>query len=69
MKNLCFLQSLLDLNAPEKQSLFPAFKFIAHEMIKPVFDGKPRGFFAVFKIEGFFWFGALKLDNSIVKTG
>mgnify|MGYP000082637340 FL=1 len=26
-------------------------------------------FFAVFKIEGFFWFGALKLDNSIVKTG
>lgn len=54
MKNLCFLQSLLDLNVPEKQSLFPAFKFIAHEMIKPVFDGKPRGFFAVFKIEGFF---------------
>jgi len=26
-------------------------------------------FFAVFKIEGFFWFSALKLDNSIVKTG
>lgn len=45
VKNLCFLQSLLDLNAPEKQSRFSAFKFIAHEMIKPVFDGKPRGFF------------------------
>jgi hypothetical protein len=26
-------------------------------------------FFAVIKIEGFFWFDALKLDNSIVKTG
>ena len=27
MKNLCFLQSLLDLNAPEKQSRFSAFKY------------------------------------------
>lgn len=59
-----FLQSLLDLNAPEKQSRFSAFKFIAHEMIKPVFDGKPRGFFAVIKIEGFF--GLVRLNLIIL---
>lgn len=57
MKNLCFLQSLLDLNAPEKQNIFPAFKFIAHEMISPFLMENRADFFAVFKIEGFFWFG------------
>lgn len=57
MKNLCFLQSLLDLNAPEKQSLFSAFKSIAHETVKPVLMDNRADFFAVIKIEGFFWFG------------
>ena len=52
-----------------KSKAFFAIQIIDSETVKPVFDGKPRGFFAVFKIEGFFWFGEAKLDNSIVKTG
>lgn len=48
-----FLQSLLDLNVPEKQSLFPAFKFIAHEMIKPVLMDNRADFLRFLKSRAF----------------
>lgn len=69
MKNLCFLQSLLDLNAPEKQSLFSAFKFIAHEMISPFLMDNRADFLRFLKSRAFFGSVRFKLDNSIVKTG
>lgn len=52
-----------------KSKAFFRHSNIDSETVKPVFDGKPRGFFAVFKIEGFFGSVRFKLDNSIVKTG
>lgn len=69
MKNLCFLQSLLDLNATEKQSLFSPFKFIDSETVKPVLMDNRADFLRFIKSRAFFGSVRLKLDNSIVKTG
>lgn len=47
-----------------KSKTFFCIQIIDSETVKPVFDGKPRGFFAVFKIEGFF--GLVRLNLIIL---